>query len=45
MPSRPNARSARKPRRLKKVREPKLSHTRRPSGLDAGQWQAQLRRQ
>src|SRR5580658_9741398 len=30
---------------LKPSREPKLSHTRRPSGMDVAQWQAQLRRQ
>lgn len=29
----------------RKAREPKLSHTRRPSGMEAAQWQAQLRRQ
>lgn len=29
----------------KKTRESKLSHTRRPSGMETAQWQAQLRRQ
>ena len=45
MPSRPVARGPRTLRRPKKAREPKLSHTRRPSGLEAEAWQAQLRRQ
>lgn len=45
MPSRPLARAAGKLRRPKKARQPKLSHTRRPSGLEVEAWQAQLRRQ
>jgi hypothetical protein len=45
MPSRSPARAARKSHRAKKAREPKLSHIRRPEGLEAGAWQAQLRRQ
>jgi hypothetical protein len=32
-------------RRAKKVREPKLPHTRRPEGVEVGAWQTQLRRQ
>lgn len=33
------------PRVHGKDREPRLSHTRRPAGMDVAQWQAQLRRQ
>ncbi len=33
------------PKARKPIREPKLSHTRRPGDMDAAQWQTRLRRQ
>jgi superfamily II DNA or RNA helicase len=45
MPYKSTAGGARKPRRQQKFHQPKLSHTRRPAGMEVAQWQAQLRRQ